>query len=111
MKPQLEGKFAQEGIFVGFIERTEEYIIMTPDGCVKTKDIHRLRPDEMADPVLVAQVKGKPWQMTPTMPRDAAPEDLPVSIVLEPAVPEAQLLVRGSKVDRESHTDSVSEKK
>ncbi len=44
MKPQLEGKFAPEGIFVGFIERTEEYIIMTPDGCVKSKDVHRLRP-------------------------------------------------------------------
>ena len=28
MKPQLEGNFAPEGIFVGFIDRTEEYIIL-----------------------------------------------------------------------------------
>ncbi len=94
MKPQLEGKFAPEGIFLGFIERTEEYIIGTPEGCVKTKDVHRLRPDEVADPVLVMQVKGKPWRMTPSMPRDAAPEDLPVNIVVEPEIPVAELPVR-----------------
>jgi len=94
MKPQLEGKFAPEGIFLGFIERTEEYIIGTPEGCVKTKDVHRLRPDEAADPVLVTQIKGKPWQMTPSMPREAAPEDLPVRIVVEPEIPISELPVR-----------------
>jgi hypothetical protein len=94
MKPQLEGKFAPEGIFLGFIERTEEYIIGTPEGCVKTKDVHRLRPDEASDPVLVTQIKGKPWQMTPSMPREAAPEDLPVRIVVEPEIPISELPVR-----------------
>ena len=94
MKPQLEGKFASEGIFLGFIERTEEYIIGTPEGCVKTKDVHRLRPDEASDPVLVTSVRGKPWQMTPSMPREAAPEDLPVRIVVEPEIPISELPVR-----------------
>jgi len=94
MKPQLEGKFASEGIFLGFIERTEEYIIGTPEGCVKTKDVHRLRPDEVSDPVLVTQIKGKPWQMTPSMPREAAAEDLPVCIVVEPQIPFQELPAR-----------------
>ena len=94
MKPQLEGKFASEGIFLGFIERTGEYIIGTPEGCVKTKDVHRLRPDEASDPVLVTQIKGRPWQMTPSMPREAAAEDLPVRIVVEPQIPFQELPVR-----------------
>ena len=80
MKPQLEGQFAPEGMFLVFVEKTEEYVIGTPDGCVRTRDIHRLWPDEVSDPVLVMQIRGEPWQMTPSMPKDAAPEDLPVRI-------------------------------
>ena len=103
---------ASEGIFLGFIERTEEYIIGTPEGCVKTKDVHRLRPDEASDPVLVTSVRGRPWQMTPSMPREAAPEDLPVRIVVEPEILISELPVRAevSATSRRPYRVSIRKK-
>ena len=44
-------------------------------------------PDDVSDLVLVMQVRGQLWQKAPSMPRDAAPEHLPVRIVLESVVP------------------------
>ena len=64
-------------------------------------------PDDVSDLVLVMQVRGQLWQKAPSMPRDAAPEHLPVRIVLESAVPIPDLPDRAQEAMQVQHPESV----
>ena len=61
-KSQMGAKWLP-GIFVGFTDRTTEYVIATPDGCIRTNDIKRLEPREEADGLFFNAVQGSPWKL------------------------------------------------
>ena len=51
-----------EGIFVGFHQATWEYVVLTPDGAVLTRDVKRLSDVDERDSQLFLAVRGLPWQ-------------------------------------------------
>ena len=59
-------KVSHEGIFLALVDKSNEYIISTPNGCVKSNNCKRLNREDAADPALVAAVVGKPWKLTPS---------------------------------------------
>eukprot|EP00971_Amphidinium_carterae_P269888 5354242-Amphidinium_carterae.1 len=46
--------------------KTLEYIIGTPDGCLKTGDIKPMPDGDERDPLLFLSVRGQPWRLRPT---------------------------------------------
>ena len=93
MKPAGPEPKWSEGIFLGFIDRSSEYIIGTPDGCVKTRDVKRLTDQDGRDPELAKALRGKPWRMIPASPRSNNADDIPTKrmVVKAEAVPREQL--------------------
>ena len=49
------------GIFVGILKRSDEVMVMTPEGIRKARSIRRLVADQQHNPELLSQVKGLPW--------------------------------------------------
>ena len=51
----------QFGVFVGIVPRTGEFVVLTPDGAVPVRAVHRLSEDRRWDAEFISQVRGTPW--------------------------------------------------
>ena len=51
----------QFGVFVGIVPRTGEFVVLTPEGAVPVRTVHRLSEDRRCDAEFISQVKGTPW--------------------------------------------------
>ena len=100
VKPKLE-----DGILLGVLDQSSEYIVGTPEGAVKSGTVKPVNEEDSCDPALFASVKGLPWKWDPTNtePQRGDPAERPCRIVLQPVVPTDQLpdpLVHGSSDPR-----------
>ena len=85
----------EKGVFVGLKERSEELLVMTPNGVYRARTMFRKPIQERFDSEFLKQCKGTPWQPVPS--EDGA-SDLPKTIVIpasqgsmpEPVVTEPQ---------------------
>ena len=50
----------QFGVFVGIVPRTGDFVVLTPEGAMAVRTIHRLSEDRKWDTVFVSKVKGTP---------------------------------------------------
>ena len=80
MKPAGPGPKWQEGIFLGLVDKSNEYIIGTPQGCVRSNNAKRQDSRDASDAILFASVTGTPWRMNHTIGQ--AQDDLPVRPVV-----------------------------
>jgi hypothetical protein len=55
-----------EGIFCALVESSNEYIIATMSGVVKSSNVKRMAKEHARDPVLFNSVCGVPWKLTPS---------------------------------------------
>ena len=55
------GPMHQFGVFVGIVPRTGEFVVLTPEGAVLVRTVHRLSDDRRWDAEFVSQVRGTPW--------------------------------------------------
>ena len=51
----------EEALFVGFHDATWEYVVLTPDGPVRSRDVKLLSTGDGRDPALFTAVKVLPW--------------------------------------------------
>ena len=51
----------RKGIFVGFLKRSDEAVVMTPEGAQKTRSIRRVVGEQRYDQELLKQAIGVPW--------------------------------------------------
>ena len=65
----LEAKM-KEGTFVGVLENSEEYVIMTSTGAVKARTIRRQIPERRWNKEAILKMKGTAWA-----PRDGEKEE------------------------------------
>ena len=63
-KSTAEQKYA-DGIFLGLVDRSDEAVISTPGGVVKSRCIRRLPLDKRGDAAFFNSCKGTPWQPIP----------------------------------------------
>ena len=92
MKPAGPEAKWSEGVYLSLIDKTSEYIIGTPNGCVKSSNAKRLTREEAADPELIKAIVGKPWKLTPSMAPGASQEDIPAkAAVVQSSVKEDSL--------------------
>ena len=103
MKPGDQQAKWTEGIFLALVDRTSEYIIGTPAGCVKSNNAKRMQTGDAKDGELFKSIQGMPWRMHPTLVGGVAQEDLPTrAMAIQPqVVPDADLPPRHS-MDRAS---------
>ena len=52
------------GVFVGKLERTDEFLLLTPTGAMKTRRVRRLEGDSAWDLQLLNLCVGSPWNAT-----------------------------------------------
>ena len=52
------------GVFVGKLERTDEFLLLTPTGAMKTRRVGRLEGDSAWDLQLLNLCVGSPWNAT-----------------------------------------------
>ena len=52
------------GVFVGKFYRTDEFLLLTPTGAMKTRCVRRLEGDNAWDLQLLNQCVGSPWNAT-----------------------------------------------
>ena len=84
-KPGIAPKWV-EGIFVAMIDASNEYVVATVAGCVKTNNIKRMPKEDAMDPVLFNSVKGTPWKLTPGSAPGVRQEDIPIRMDIRPEV-------------------------
>ena len=63
-KVQITDKFS-DGIFLGFKEGSQEFIVGTPAGCVVCKTVKRRPREDEADPVFFNSIRGTPKRLLP----------------------------------------------
>ena len=51
----------QFGVFVGIVPRTGEIVVLTRQGAVLVRTVHRLSEDRRWDAEFICQVRGTPW--------------------------------------------------
>ena len=93
-KPGIEPKWL-EGIFVGLVDLSNEYLVGTPEGIFKTASMKRMTKEGARDPVLFSAVQGTPWKLTPSSITGARQDDAPVvrASMQSNAVPQSELPV------------------
>ena len=52
------------GVFVGKLDRTDEFILLTPRGVTKTRCVKRLEGDIASDKQFLNLCVGSPWHVT-----------------------------------------------
>ena len=77
-RPGTEASKWHEGVFVAIIDRTNEYLIATPTGIVKTMSVKRMTRADACDPVMFRAVRGVPWKLGTTVPDDTTQEQAPI---------------------------------
>jgi hypothetical protein len=73
------------GVFVGVEPKSGEFLVLTPDGAVRARTVHRLQPDKRWDLEFVSSVKGAPWDHEAHPGEVAPPGVIPMPVV--PATP------------------------
>jgi len=89
-KPGVQPKW-QEGIILGLVDTSNEYVIGTPEGCVKSSNIKRVPKEFARDPTLFNQVQGSPWKLSPTAESGLSQEDIPTRIAVRAQVASHEL--------------------
>ena len=51
----------QFGVFVGIVPRTGEFVVLTPEGAVAVRTVHKLSEDRKWDTEFMSRVQGAPW--------------------------------------------------
>ena len=64
-KNKLEAKF-EYGIWVGIAPRSGEFLLITPEGATRARNIKRLPPESKWDAEFMQQCKGTPWNHDPS---------------------------------------------
>ena len=100
------------GVFVGVVPRTGEVIVLTPEGAIPVRTVHRLSEDKRWDVEFINKVKGAPWDFKATagdgIAEGVIPErpDQPPDVQGPPEEQPARINVRRMyirKVDVEKH--------
>ena len=76
---------------VGIVPRTGELVVLTLEGAVAVRTVHRLSEDRKRDTEFMSKVKGAPWEFKANVGDDindggirervdARPSDLPIEI-------------------------------
>ena len=81
MKPGSAAPKWSEGIFLALVDKSSEYIIGTPTGCVKSSSAKRMTRDDASDKELFKIVVGLPWKMSTTLQAGSNQDELPVRAV------------------------------
>jgi len=89
-KPGVMPKW-EAGIFLSFIEATNEYVIGTPDRIVKSSNAKRMTRMEASDPALFVSIKGTPWKLSESETVGVPQIDIPIRVDMPTAVPESEL--------------------
>ena len=89
-KAGVEPKF-KEGVFLALTDVTDEYIIGTAKGCVKSNNVKRVPEEDARDLEMVKAIRGQPWKLSPTMEAGTRTQDLPVRISMAPVVQDQAL--------------------
>ena len=89
MKPSGFASKWTEGIFLALIDKTNEYIVGTPAGVIKTQSVKRLTRAEAKDPMLFNAVVGTPWNPHP----NSGVSEIPLKrmVIRAAAAPRAEL--------------------
>ena len=77
------------GIFVGIVPRTGEFVVLTPEGAVLVRTVHRLSEDRRWDAEFISQVWGTPWDFKSSAGEGVEAGDIPErtdSLLLDPPV-------------------------
>ena len=82
--------------FLGLVERSNEVVVGTTDGCYKVNNIKRLPERQQKNTELFKSVLGVPWRLRPSVARNHEDEDLeggdiPTMVATAPIVPEDEL--------------------
>ena len=83
-----------EGIFLALIDKTNEYVIGTPTGVIKSQSIKLLPRNDASDPMLFNAAVGTPRNPSPTLlGGEGRVDDIPVKriVVRAAAAPKAQI--------------------
>ena len=64
MLPKQEAQW-KDGIWLGFIDHTNEHLIGTKMGTIKCRAIRRKDSTEQFNMLQIEEIKGKPWQPVP----------------------------------------------
>ena len=93
MKPGSAAPKWSEGIFLALVDKSSEYIIGTPMGCVKSSNAKRMKRDDASDKELFKVIIGFPWKMSAMLQAGSSQDELPVRVVAvkASAVPEREL--------------------
>ena len=67
------GLSGRNGIYVGKVDKNDEFLVLTPSGTYKVRAVKRLSGDESHDAEFLKTIKGSPWN----------PEGVPVHEVQE----------------------------
>ena len=91
MKPGSAAPKWSEGIFLALVDKSSEYVIGTPMGCVKSSNAKRR--DDASDKELFKVIIGFPWKMSAILQAGSSQDELPVRAVAvkASAVPEREL--------------------
>ena len=49
------------GVFIGIVPRTGEFVVLTPEGAVLVRTVHRLSEDRRWDAEFISKMRGTPW--------------------------------------------------
>ena len=78
------------GIYLGLVERSNMFLVGTPNGVVKVNCIKRMPMNQAKDPELLKGIRGYPWRLTPGDVQNE-PRGVPTMVASEPVVPEDEL--------------------
>ena len=81
-KPGVSPKWS-EGIFLGLVDRSNEYLIGTPEGIIKSSNAKRMTLDHAKDPELFTAIPWTPWRWTDRIGRPPGRDrhdDVPVEL-------------------------------
>ena len=84
------------GVFVGKLDRTDEFILLTPTGATKTRGVRRLEGDSAWDLQFLNLCVGSPWNAT----AKSAPQG--------PTIQPKDELASGRRAKRSTHFGSQS---
>ena len=89
-KPGIQAKWL-EGIFLAFVDRSNEYLIGTPEGVVKSSNAKRLTKADARDPELFVSIRAQPWKLSDSAETGERHDDVPVRLSVIPRVPVTEL--------------------
>ena len=73
MKPGVTGTHKMDGrwkpgVWLGFRDRSNEFVVGTQEGCIKVRSIRQMPPDQRWGGELWEKMRGTPWEPTPGHP-------------------------------------------